>query len=60
MSELAQLSATLQSYYNLSLHGICLFRIYSAVYGPTDPILGREVGDGRGITMGLLVSMETA
>ncbi len=22
---------------------VSLFRIYSAVYGPTDPILGREV-----------------
>ncbi len=32
------------SYYNWSFVVVCLFRIYSAVYGPTDPILGREVG----------------
>ncbi len=27
------------SYYNWSLHGICLFRIYSAVYGPRGPTI---------------------
>ncbi len=29
----------LQSYYNWSLHGICLFRIYSAVYGSTGTLM---------------------
>ncbi len=33
------LSLQNKSYYNWSLLGICLFRIYSVVYGPTDPIL---------------------
>ena len=51
--------AGMVSYYNWSFVVVCLFRIYFAVYGPTDPILGREVGGGRGITVGLLVSMET-
>ena len=37
---------------------VCLDHIYSAVYGLTDPILGMELGGGRGITVGLLVSME--
>ncbi len=48
------------SYYNWSFVVVCLFRIYSVDYGHTDPILGREVGGGCGITVGLLVSMETA
>ncbi len=34
-----------ESYYNLSLFGICLFRISSAVYGPTGTKLGRNIGD---------------
>ncbi len=38
---------------------VCLFRIYSVVYGPVDPILGMEVGGRHEITVGLLVSMET-
>ncbi len=36
----------MQSYYNLSLHGICLFRIYSVIYRPMYPIFDREVGSG--------------
>ncbi len=38
------------SYYNWSFVVVCLFRIYSVVYGRTDPILGREVRGGRGIS----------
>ncbi len=48
-----------KSYYNLSLHGVCLSLNFLAVYGSTVTKLGREVGDGRGIRLRTLVSMVT-
>ena len=48
-----------ESYYNLSLHGVCLSLNYSAVYGSTGTKLCMEVGGGRGIRLETLVSMAT-
>ena len=48
-----------KSYYNLSLHGVCLSLNSSAVCGSTGTKLCMELGDGCGIRLETLVSMET-
>ncbi len=53
------ISIGLESYYNLNLLSVCLFRIGSAVYGPILTKLGRKVEGGYGSDLRPSVSMAT-